>query len=311
LGDVVASGGFATIYRAVENGRVEEVAIKLCSQHDDPVYDTSIIKEAELIQRFTHRNIVTLLPIPRHDRASVYHARATELPHNPAFFVMEYLPGGTLNGYLEQIGRLTIPEAAAIGLEVARALDHIHRKGYAHNDLKLENIVFRRPVVAGQPFLPVLVDFGVATRVAPPAAATLYIMSPEQVEQTNMNTPPELAKATDQVKVDVWGLGIVLYRMLGGRLPFEGRSERSLTQQILQTRPTSLHRLSPEISPYLDELIIDGCLAKEPSYRLPLLELGRELSNITGTDSTVVARLDGSSPRDEESKKSKWWPFNR
>jgi serine/threonine protein kinase len=136
-------------------------------------------------------------------------------------------------------------------------------------------------------------------------------MSPEQVEQTNMNTPPELAKATDQVKVDVWGLGIVLYRMLGGRLPFEGRSERSLTQQILQTRPTSLHRLSPEISPYLYELIIDGCLAKEPSYRLPLLELGRELSNITGTDSTVVARLDGSSPRDEESKKSKWWPFNR
>lgn len=282
LGNVISSGGFATIYEATEAGRDSAVVIKLCHRSEDPVMASLIVKEAELLQRFKHRNIVQLFPILRPGKTSVFHARADELPYNPAFFVMEHLQGGTLECHLQKVGRLSVAEAATIGLEIARGLDCVHREGFAHNDLKLENIVFREPVVVGKKFTPVLVDFGVATRVATPQGGTLYIMSPEQVESVNLHSAPELNQEIDSAKIDVWGMGIILYRMLGGQLPFSSNNEKRLTDQIRNYRPEPLYELSPEVSRHLDEIIIDGCLAKNAAHRLNLLELGKELKHLAG-----------------------------
>lgn len=281
LGDPIGSGGFATVFKAQENGRSETVAIKICARHEDPLYAKSVMREAELIHRFDHENIVRLHLIPRPGKASVITAHAVELPYNPVFFVMEYMNGGSLHRFMEQVGLLPPDEAVTIGLEVARALHHIHRKGYAHNDLKLENVLFRQPVVKGQKYQPVLVDFGVATRVTPPVAGTLYIMSPEQVAEGSLQMAPELVK-TDAQKIDVWGLGIMMYRLLGGVLPFDDRRADTLTNQIMQARPRSLQQLSPQVSPYLDQLIIDGCLAKKPEHRLNLLDVGQEFRRMVG-----------------------------
>jgi serine/threonine protein kinase len=278
--EAIASGGFATVYRASEIDRNRDVAIKLCHVPDDPNYTKSLLKEAEVIQRFNDPRIVKLYPIPRVGKADVYHAQALEVPGHPPFFVMEYLVGGTLNEYLEQVGPLSVPEAAAIGLEVARGLDHMHLKKYTHNDLKLENIVFREPVEAGKPFQPVLIDFGIAARLQLPDAGSLYIMPPEQLSQLKLLTPPELSVGLDRTKVDVWGIGVVLYRMLGGRLPFTARNEKSLTHLIMSSRPESLHKLKPEVTPEVEALIIDGCLAKDPHHRLSLLEVGKELAQL-------------------------------
>jgi len=202
---------------------------------------------------------------------------------------MEYLQGGTLEEYLKQVGQLSVPEAADIGLHIIRGLHHMHQRNYAHNDLKLENIVFREPVVAGEPFSPVLIDFGIATRVHQPNAGSLYIMPPEQLAKVKLAAPPELTDTLDRTKMDVWSLGVVLYRMLGGQLPFTGRSERSLTQRINNSRPTSLSELSRDIPRDMDELVIDGCLAKNPNHRLSLLEVGRWLHSIAG-DGVVAQR---------------------
>jgi serine/threonine protein kinase len=281
LGELIATGGYASIFEAREEDRREQVAIKVCNKYDDDSYSRSLVREAELIRRFKHNNIVKLHPILREDRASVFHAKAVELPHTPDFFVMEYLRGGTLEQYLQQVETVTPPEAATIALEIARALDHIHLKGFAHNDLKLENIVFREPVQAERPFTPVLVDFGIATRVLPPPGVTLYIMSPEQVGLNSQYAAPEQG-VSDSMKIDVWGMGVLLYRMMGGRLPFNGRNEKSLTDLIRKSRPISLRSLSPLVTAGLDEIIIDGCLAKNPSDRLSLLALAHELKRIGG-----------------------------
>ena len=134
-----------------------------------------------------YKRQVRLFLLPRDDRAPVAYARAIELPGHPYFFAMEYLAGGTLDDMLKEFKKLLLPEAAAIGLSVARALDHMHQKNYAHNDLKLENIVFRYPVVAGQAYSPTLIDFGIATRTRLQAAAgSIYIMSPEAVSYTHL-----------------------------------------------------------------------------------------------------------------------------
>lgn len=297
LGDPIASGGFATIYTATEDGREEQIAIKICNKHDDFSYSRSLVREAELIQRFQHPNIVQLYLIPRPDKASVAYANAIELPHHPVFFVMEYLKGGTLETYLQYVERLTPPEAATIALEIARALDHIHLKGYVHNDLKLENIVFRQPVQAGHSFTPVLVDFNTVTRVISPSAATIYIMAPEQLPPGDFYP----SSHDDAVKIDVWGLGVVLYRMLSGRLPFSGRNEKSLTDRIRESRPTSLRGLSPLVTSGLDEMVIDGCLAKNPADRLSLLQLAQELKRIGGDG--VPAQKGGAPAK----TKSRWF----
>jgi serine/threonine protein kinase len=295
LEDEIRGGGFATVWLASEKGHDAPLALKIARVTDDPGYDRTVVKEAELIQRLQHVGIVRLFPLPRQDRTPVAYARAIELPGQPFFFAMEYLAGGTLGDFLKEVKRLPLPEAAAIALAIARALDHMHQRGYAHNDLKLENIVFRHPVVAGQPYSPTLIDFGIATRTRlQSAAGSFYIMSPEQLMQAKMLAAPEVAVAVDHTKVDVWGLGILLYRMLGGQLPFDGRNEHTVTSRILKSRPQSLLELAKDVPPELDSLIIDGCLAKNPAYRLSLLELGPLLRN---WGENVVASRDASAGR--------------
>lgn len=288
--DKVALGGFATVYRAIEQGRQEQVAIKLGIISNNPTYTKSLRAEAKLLHQFSHNSIVQLCPIPRYDkRGTVWYANALGIPGEPVFFVMEYLRGGTLEKYLQYVGRLSVREMAINALEIARALDYIHQHGYAHNDLKMENIVFREQVVAGQPFTPVLVDFGISTRIQSPNAGSLYIMPPEKVDEVKMESAPEMKEEVDRKMVDVWGLGIMMYRMLGGQLPFTGRNERGMTQRIRHSRPTSLRQLTAGIPGEMDEMIIDGCLAKDPRQRLTMLEVGRWLSNLV--DGEVVAQI--------------------
>lgn len=276
LKDAISSGGFATVYLAFQRDRPEPLALKIGIVSDNSAH-ALMRQEARIIGELTHRNIVTIFPIPFADHRDLYYASAIEVVGNPVFFVMEYLSGGTLDQYLNQVGALTVEEATTIGLEVARALDYIHRKNYAHNDLKLENILFRQPVEVGEPFSIALIDFGTATSVKPPDAGSRYVMPPEQVARAKMDVAPELSTQLDLTKIDVWGLGVVLYRMLGGRLPFASRSEKRLTDLIMNSRPTSLQSLSESIPAELDDLVVGGCLAKNPADRPTILEVGQRL----------------------------------
>ena len=282
-GGFEARGGFATVYSAVHRDNGQQVAIKVAQPSDDPGIGKSIREEARILHECQHQHIVKLIPLPRDGRTSIPTAVATEIDQRSPFFVMEFLSGGNLEDYLKGVGVLSVSEAATIGLNVALALYHLHTMGYAHNDLKLENIVFRKPVVAGQPFEPVLVDFGIATRVKLQLdAGSIYIMPPEQIQVVKMSKAPEQVGPVDNTKVDVWGLGVVLYRMLGGRLPFDGRTDKSVATLIVNARPTSLHQLSG-IPHEVDDLILDGCLAKEPAHRLTMVALGKELRRLAGT----------------------------
>lgn len=279
LQERVASGGFAVIYRATEKERSEPVAIKLANDANDPTTGKSLREEAKILNRLEHRNIVKTFPIPRPGKLNNLDlARATELPGSPYFFVMEYLAGGTLEDYLRQVKSISLPEAAAIAVQIARAVDHMHRRAYAHNDLKLENVVFRHPIEVGEAFWPVLIDFGIAARIEAPKAASLYICPPERLSALNLAKAPEtVPQDVDLAKVDVWGLGIILYRMLGGWLPFSG-SERSITRQIMTARPISLLEHNGNLPQEVDDLVIDGCLAKKPEERTTLFDLGHFLA---------------------------------
>lgn len=296
LQEKIAAGGFAQVYRALDQKNGNSVAVKVGLVHSDPGYAKSIIEEARILSRMNHPNIVKLVPLSRTElqsplaqpaqfeeqkqqKSDVFCARAVEIAGQPYFFVMEYLAGGTLEAYLKQVTKLTIPEAAAIALEIARGLHYLHRQGYAHNDLKLENIVFRQELVLGKTTAPVLVDFGIATRVRVQIeAGSLYVMSPEQLKLARMLIPPEMGNLNDPTKVDIWGIGILLYRMLSGSLPFEGRNEKTLTERILSSHPQPLMGQVTGIQHELDDFVVNGCLAKIPTHRPTMVELGKLLS---------------------------------
>lgn len=293
LQEKIAAGGFAQVYRALDHKSGTPVAIKVGLVHSDPGYAKSIIEEARILSRMNHPNIVKIVPLSRtaaksppepqpqsdQQKSDVFCARAIEIAGQPYFFIMEYLAGGTLEAYLKQVTKLTIPEASAIALEIARGLHHLHKQGYAHNDLKLENIVFRQELVLGKTTAPVLVDFGIATRVRVQIeAGSLYVMSPEQLKLARMLIPPEMGNLNDPTKVDIWGIGVLLYRMLSGNLPFEGRNEKTLTERILTSQPQPLMGQATGIPHELDDFVVNGCLAKTPTQRPTMVELGKLLS---------------------------------
>lgn len=279
LEEEIAGGGFARVYRGyrVDDPQKTTLAIKIGRVDPDPDYAKSIREEARIISEMNHPNIVKLQQIPRSKNVGIQFARTGEGEHDPHFFVMEFLQGGTLDHYIENVGKLPVDETCAIILEVARGLDHVHRKGYFHNDLKLENIVFRHPITRGEPFTPVLIDFGIATRLRLQyTTGSIYIMSPERLAATRQALPIT-ATDVDLEKVDVWGLGVVLYRLLGGKLPFSGENRRNLTERILQAHVEPLTFLRNDIPSEINSLVVDGCLAREPQNRLGIEELGHHL----------------------------------
>lgn len=271
--DVFAEGrgGMARVVRATPQtkrpGGPDDVALKISRNATDAYYEQALRAETEVLRRFSHPGVVKILPIPTSAGRTTYMARATELDGTPWFFVMEFLAGGSLDAYIKALGKLEIPEAAHIAAKVGHALDHVHHQNYAHNDLKPENVLFRRELKPGEKFDPVLIDFGIAAKLSRTQAdaMTLRFTSPERLEQVQGATAPEVAN--DPSKADIWALSILFYRMLAGKLPFDGISDKTITTAIRTQHPNPLRNINPAVPAEIDEYIINKCLNKLPRFR--------------------------------------------
>lgn len=254
---------------------------------DQAFYFEALSNEVETLKRLRHPNIVRLFPIPRGLPRNPYAARATELDGAPWFCAMEYLGGGSLESRLKALGILPLPEALEIAYQIGLALDHIHVKGMTHLDMKPDNILFRYPVGAAGSTLrnlqPVLIDFGIAAKMSKvgPQAGSIPFMAPERVRMMRGEVAPELA--ADLAKADVYGLGVLLYRMVAGHLPYENLPRDQLTSAILDTQPKSPRQLNPSLSAKIDEIVM-ATLAKEPGQRPSINEV------VTRLDEAMIAR---------------------
>lgn len=272
----------------------ERVALKIArvfttegTPSEQTFYFEALNNEVETLKRLRHPNIVRLFPIPRGLPRNPYAARATELDGAPWFCAMEYLGGGSLESRLKALGTLSIVEAMEIAYQVALALDHIHVKGMAHLDVKPDNILFRYPIGAAGNTLknlqPVLIDFGIAAKMRKtgPQAGSIPFMAPERIRMMRGEVAPELYG--DQAKADVYGLGVLLYRMLTGHLPYEGLPRDQLTSAILETRPKWPRELNNAIPPKIEEIVV-ATLEKEPAQRPQIEEI------VTRIDEAMLAR---------------------
>ncbi len=241
----LGSGGMALVYHARDLNLQREVAVK--ALRDDLVHDTAFqarfLQEARAAANLLHPNIVTIYDFG-HDASRYY-------------LVMEYVQGTDLKTYLRRRGRLTVAEAVDLGVQISSGVGYAHRAGLVHCDLKPQNILVSPDGRAK------ITDFGIARALAsiePDESSEVVWGSPQYM------APEQAAGGPPSPASDVYGLGIILFELLTGRLPFDSEDAEELTQMHLSAAPPSPRRFNPDLPPALEQIVLK-VLAKEPSAR--------------------------------------------
>ena len=268
----LGEGSMGEVYAAIDRELDEEVAVKLL--RPEIALDEEAVqrfkREAQLARRVTHPHVCRIFDLFMHTGSapSVQGAGPGQTGPSPAstsrsFVSMELLHGESLAQLLERVGRLSAAEALPIACQMAEALGAAHAARVVHRDLKTANVMLV-PSLGPPPAGPraVITDFGLARHrdVASATAAGTLIgspayMAPEQVRGG------EISPATD-----FYALGIVLFEMLTGRLPFEADTTIGLALKRLHEPPPRLRACLPEIDERW-EAVIDGCLELDPKDR--------------------------------------------
>ena len=242
----LATGGMAHVYHASHERLGHSLVIKVLHRQlaADQEMRERFRREAESAARLTHPHICSILDFGESGET--------------VYLVMPYFAGGSLADRLARDRTLTPTAAAAIVAQVATALDHAHRHGVVHRDVKPDNILFDEDMNA------VVTDFGIATarfhaRLTGTGRAmgTPHYMSPEQA----------MGKQVDG-RSDIYGLGVMLYEMLVGAPPFDAQDAYSVGYKQVHEQPVSPAVARPSLPPRLVAIVM-RCLAKNPADRPP------------------------------------------
>ncbi len=267
----IGSGGMASVYRARQASVDRDVAIKVLHKSVDGK-DESILRfqrEARLIARLEHPHI---LPVYDFDGS-----------HNPPYIVMRYLSGGTLKEVISR-GQLPFDEVGFLMRQLGAALDYAHRQGVIHRDIKPSNIMIDRD---GNTFV---TDFGIA-RMAGGTDSTItqagaLVGTPEYMS-------PEQLMGNDEIdhRTDIYALGVMLFQMLTGKLPFPAEPITALIFHHLQSPVPSASALNETLPTAIDE-IIARAMAKDARQRYETAgELARDVVRALGQVAETPATL--------------------
>jgi serine/threonine protein kinase len=240
---VIGSGGMGEVYRATKDNRTYAIKTVL---EDAP---------ADGMDRL-RREIVAIKPMQHPNIVQFYEAGLSPAP----YIVLEFIDGVNLRALLQSRGRLSPEDALVILRGLADGLDYAHDRGVIHRDLKPSNIVLRM-AHEGNTIVPLLIDFGLArvssgsTVTGTGAIGTISYMAPEQIESGKTITR----------QTDVYSLGVILYEMLTGQLPFGGFPAQIMFAH-LQQPPPDPRLIVPEL-PETFALAIQKAMAKEKAER--------------------------------------------
>jgi tRNA A-37 threonylcarbamoyl transferase component Bud32 len=266
----IASGGMATIYKAVHSktGALAVLKVPYDQFQNDHRFVERFRREAHLGQKLLHDNIVRLYEYGMSQDGQIYIA-------------MEYLPGIDLRGYLDRYGKMPVKDAVRTVAQVCRALAYAHARGIVHRDIKPENIMLPDRRSKGRV---VLMDFGVAhaaylgtvgTRSS--YLGTPYYMSPDQISRRQVDG-----------RSDIYSLGVVFFELLTGKRPFDDADPLKVLIRHRESSPPRLRSLNPKIPVALERIALK-MLAKRPADRYKSVEaLLAALKRYMGREGMVV-----------------------
>jgi serine/threonine-protein kinase len=252
----IGRGGMADVYLARDILLDRLVAIKVLFPEyaTDPAFVERFRREAQSAANLNHPNIVSVYDWGR--------------SNNTYFMAMEYVPGRTLAEALHDVGQITAMKAAEVGIEVAAALSFAHRGNVVHRDIKPGNILI------GSNGQLKVADFGIARALG--SAADSNLTQVGAVMGTAAYLSPEQAQGGQpDPRSDLYSLGIVLYEMVGGRVPFSGDNPVSIAYKQVHEAPLPLNQLASDV-PRAFEAIVARLLAKDPDLRYATAEAVRD-----------------------------------
>ena len=243
----LGAGAMATVYLAKQLSLDRLVAVKVLPQKfsSNPDFVNRFYAEGKAAAKLNHPNIVGALDV---GKAGEYH-----------YFVMEYVQGRTVHDDIVANKHYPEDEALEIVLQVTSALEHAHKAGFIHRDVKPKNIMIMESGTAK------LADMGLARAVSDREAAeaeqgkafgTPYYISPEQIR----------GEVDVDFRADIYGLGATFYHMVTGQVPFDGPNPSSVMHKHLKADLIPADHLNPKLTAGIAE-IIDTCMAKDPKQR--------------------------------------------
>lgn len=264
----IGTGGMADVYKAMDHKLNRYVAIKVLKSEfrEDENFLKKFQTEAQSAAGLLHPNIVNIYDVGE-DRNVIY-------------IVMEYIDGITLKEYIQKKGNLTSKEVISIAVQVCNAMEVAHSRNIIHRDIKPQNIMITKEGKVK------VTDFGIAK------ATSSNTISTNMMGSVHYTSPEQARGGFSDAKSDIYSLGISMYEMITGELPFDGESTVSIALQHLQEDITPPSELVPDM-PYSLERIILKCTQKSPDRRyadISLLEkdLRRSLTDPDG-DFVVIA----------------------
>jgi serine/threonine protein kinase len=256
LDDIVATSGMATVFRAHDLKSGQQVAIKVPHPEveSDPTMFDRFRREEEIGTRIEHPGVMKVFANP--ERSQVY-------------MVMEWLDGRLLREVLNEQRKLPVERAVKLMVGICEALEHVHAHGVVHRDLKPENIM----VSDGDEIH--LIDFGIAASAG--ARRLTFAHFSQSMGTPDYISPEQVRGKRGDARSDIYSLGVMLYEMLTGVVPFSGPNPFAVMNDRLLNQPEPPREIEPSISPQLQEIVYRA-MEREPKNRYASArEMARDL----------------------------------
>lgn len=245
--DKIGTGGMSDVYKAMDHILGREVAVKVLKQEfaEDVTFVTKFRSEAQSAAGLEHPNIVNIYDVGSEN--GMY------------YIVMEYVEGITLKTYIEKKGQLNFKEAISIAIQVGRGIEAAHNKGIIHRDIKPQNIIISTEGKVK------VTDFGIAR------ATSSNTIHADVMGSVHYASPEQARNGYVDGKSDIYSLGIVMYEMVTGRVPFDGDTTVAVALQHLQEEMVAPSAYAPELPISLEKIILK-CTMKSPDRRYAAIE---------------------------------------
>ena len=273
--DRVGSGGMADVYKARDQRLNRFVAIKILKPEysNDAKFVSKFRGEAQSVAGLSHPNVVNVYDVGEDD--DLY------------YIVMELVEGITLKRFIEKKGRLDVKEAIGIGVQIAQGMQAAHDNSIIHRDIKPQNIIISKEGKVK------VTDFGIAK------AATSNTITSNAMGSVHYISPEQARGGYSDEKSDIYSLGVTMYEMLSGKVPFEGDSTVTVALAHIQEEATPLDKIDPEIPHSLSKIVMK-CMQKKPDMRYMtasalIADLKRALIEPDG-DYVVISDVVDDSP---------------